>query len=83
MAMNVNHPSWYHFIEFEAYTQARQFDAAYRTIKRVNMTELVWTHVMLTNVCGQLGLAEEARGAIRKMLDVVEPRTGVRSSASR
>ena len=68
MAMNVNHPSWYHFIEFEAYYQARQFDAAYRTIKRVNMTELVWTHVMLTNVCGQLGLAEEARGAIQKML---------------
>ena len=72
MAMNCNHPSWYHFIEFEAYYQARQFDAAYRTIKRVNMTELVWTHLMLTNVCGQLGLAEEARTAIRKML-ALEP----------
>ena len=72
MAMNGNHPGWYYFVEFEAYYQARQFDAAYRTIKRVNMTELVWTHLLLTNVCGQLGLAEEARTAIRKML-ALEP----------
>jgi eukaryotic-like serine/threonine-protein kinase len=75
MAMNSNHPSWYHFVEFEAQYQARQFDAAYRTIKRINMTELVWTHVFRAGVCGQLGLAEEARAAIRKML-ALEPAYG-------
>lgn len=62
--LNAHHPGWYHCVEFDCHYQTRRFDLAYQAIKRVNMPELSFPQLLLAEVCGQLGRADEARIAL-------------------
>jgi non-specific serine/threonine protein kinase len=65
MALNSHHPGWYHCIEFDCHYVAGRYDEAYMAIKKVNMPELVFPQLLLADVCGQLGRADEARSAVQ------------------
>src|SRR5688572_20115 len=71
MQLNSHHPGWYHLVVFDVHYQNRHFEEAYRAVKRVNMPEIVWSHLLLAEVCGQLGLAEEARAALQSVYTLV------------
>jgi adenylate cyclase len=63
--LNSHHPGWYHCVEFDYHYLAGEYEAAYVAVKKVNMPELVFPHMMLADVCGQLGKMAEGRAAIQ------------------
>jgi adenylate cyclase len=71
--LNSHHPGWYHVVEFDYHYQAGDYDAAYAAVKRINMPELVFPQIVLADVCGQLGRADEAKAALRSIA-ALEPR---------
>ncbi len=70
--LNSHHPGWYHCVDFDRHYLAGNYEEAYQTIKKVNMPELVFPQILLADVCGQLGRADEARAAVRAVF-ALEP----------
>jgi TolB-like protein len=71
-ALNSHHPGWYYCVDFDLHYLAGRYEDAYAAIKRVNMPELVFPQLLLAEVCGQLGRAEEARSALQAVW-AIEP----------
>jgi len=65
MELNPQHPSWYHFVEVDYHFLRGEFPEALAAIKRINMPDMVWLHVLTASVCANLGRLDEARAAVR------------------
>jgi serine/threonine-protein kinase len=64
MAINPDHPGWYHFAIANRSYVLRDYEAALRAAKRINMPHHLWAHLQLAMAAGQLGLASEAANAL-------------------
>ena len=71
-ALNSHHPGWYYCVDFDMHYLAGRYEEAVAAIKRVYMPELVFPQLLLAEVCGQLGRAEEARSALQAVW-AIEP----------
>jgi adenylate cyclase len=64
MEINPQHPGWYHFVEVDYHYLRGEYAEALVALKRINMPEMVWMHLLSACVCAQLGRRDEARAAV-------------------
>ena len=64
MAINPDHPGWYHFAIANRCYVLRDYEGALRAVKRINMPQHLWAHLQMAMAAGQLGLAGEAASAL-------------------
>jgi eukaryotic-like serine/threonine-protein kinase len=64
MALNPDHPGWYHFAFFLRDYDRGAFEQALRAAKKVNMPKLLWFHWAIAACAGQLGRQVEACAAV-------------------
>ena len=86
MELNPQHPGWYHFVEVDYHFLRGEFSEALAAIKRINMPEMVWLHVLTASVCVNLGRLDEARAAVRlaeQMLPALGNEADVAAARSR
>ncbi|HUJ39332.1 MAG TPA: protein kinase, partial [Candidatus Acidoferrales bacterium] len=67
MALNPHHPGWYYSTAYMDHYRKREYEAALRVAKKMNMPEFHWSHLQVAAACGQLGRKEEARAAIEAL----------------
>ena len=73
MALNSAHPGWYHFAHFNREVARRDFQAALRSARRVNIPDFMWMHLAIAAAAGQLGLAAEGGAAVAAMEALAPP----------
>jgi TolB-like protein/predicted Zn-dependent protease len=73
MALNSAHPGWYHFAHFNREVARRDFQAALRSARRVNVPDFMWMHLAIAAAAGQLGLAADGRAAVETLEALVPP----------
>jgi TolB-like protein len=73
IALNSAHPGWYHFAHFNREVARRDFQAALRAARRVNIPDFMWMHLAIAAAAGQLGLAGDGRAAVETMEALVPP----------
>lgn len=64
MDLNPHLPGWVHSVVATNDYRQRAFDKALVQAKRSNLTQLIWTPLMVAVAAGQLGLAADARTSI-------------------
>jgi adenylate cyclase len=86
MAINPDHPGWYHFAACNRDYALGDDEGALRTVKRINMPQHLWVHVQVASAAGQLGRWTEAVSATDAVL-ALSPRfadeAAVREQVSR
>ena len=67
IALNPHHQTWYHFPQFyDAYRQGLDEDALAAAL-RITMPGFFWNHTVLAAAYGQLGMTNEAAGAVETL----------------
>jgi TolB-like protein/Tfp pilus assembly protein PilF len=64
MALNPDHPGWYHFAACNRHLVRGEHAEALRAGKRINMPQHLWAHVVVATAAGELGRAAEAASAV-------------------
>ncbi len=70
IALNPDHPSWYHFPLFVYHYGQGSYEKALAEAQKMNLPGLLVTHLNLAAAFGQLGREEEARAAVAKVLEL-------------
>jgi TolB-like protein/Tfp pilus assembly protein PilF len=73
MALNSAHPGWYHFAHFNREVARRDFQAALRAARRVNIPDFMWMHLAIAAAAGQLGLGADGHAAVATMEALAPP----------
>ena len=72
IAINPDHPGWYHIARGSRDYASGEFEAALRSAKRINMPQHLWAHALVAMSAAQLGRAAEATAALDTLL-TLEP----------
>jgi adenylate cyclase len=64
MALNPDHPGWYHFARANRDYAAGDDEGVLRAAKRINMPDHVWAHLLVALAAGQLGRTGDATAAL-------------------
>jgi adenylate cyclase len=70
MTLDPYYPGWYHFLFFYDHYRKREYDQALSEALRINTPGLFFHHVVHAAAYGQLGRTEEARKAVRDLLEI-------------
>jgi TolB-like protein/Tfp pilus assembly protein PilF len=72
MALNPDHPGWYHIAHASREYAMGNFEAALRSAKRINLPQHLWAQALVAISAAQLGRAAEAAAALDALL-TLEP----------
>ena len=70
IALSPVHPGWFHAAAVFDHYRKGDYEAALAKAKQLRMPEFYWTYVVLAMCCGQLGRADEAHAACRKLQEL-------------
>jgi TolB-like protein len=68
MTLNPDHPGWYRFASFFHSFRSQNYDRALEIAEQINMPSLLYSHVALAAVYGQLGKLDAARNSLKEIL---------------
>jgi TolB-like protein len=68
IAINPDHPGWYHIARASADYASGQFESALRSAKRINMSQHLWAHALVAMASAQLGRRADALAALETLL---------------
>ena len=70
IALNPNHPGWYHFALFGDHYEKGEYEPALAEALKINTPGFWANHSALAQVYGQLGRLDEARAAAATLLEL-------------
>ena len=70
VALNARLPTWYHYPLFYKAMGERDYDAALAEARQFNEPDAFWTPAAFAAAYGQLGRLEEARVAVKRLLEL-------------
>ncbi|MDQ6892576.1 MAG: protein kinase [Acidobacteriota bacterium] len=68
MQLNPRHPGWYWFVHFNDAYRRRDYRGALGFALKINLPGNFYTHAVIAQTYGQLGMREEARKALQELL---------------
>jgi TolB-like protein/Tfp pilus assembly protein PilF len=68
MQLNPRHPGWYWFVSFNEAYRRRDYRGALGFALKINLPGNFYTHAVIAQTYGQLGMREEARKALQELL---------------
>jgi TolB-like protein len=68
MALNPDHPGWYHFVSFFHAYHSGNYDQALEIAERINMPSNFYSHMTLAAIYARLGKVNAARDSIKDLL---------------
>jgi adenylate cyclase len=71
MAINPRHAGWMHFAVFNKHFAAGNYAEALQAARRVNMPQLNWNYFSMAAAAAHLGLEQESRVAVEKMIQIL------------
>ncbi len=70
MQLNPRHPGWYWFVKFNDAYRRRDYRGALGFALKINLPGNFYTHAVIAQTYGQLGMREEARKALQELLAI-------------
>ena len=70
VALNPEHPSWYHWGFFNYHFLRGEYEAALADNRRVGWSDYFWTHAHNAAIYGLLGRDSEARQSAQRLLEL-------------
>jgi TolB-like protein/cytochrome c-type biogenesis protein CcmH/NrfG len=70
MQLNPHHPGWYWFVSFNDAYRRRDYRGALGFALKFNQPGNFYTHAVIAEAYGQLGMREEARKALQELLAI-------------
>jgi TolB-like protein len=70
MQLNPRHPGWYSFVNFNDAYRRRDYRGALGSALKFNQPGNFYTHAVIAEAYGQLGMREEARKALQELLAI-------------
>jgi TolB-like protein/cytochrome c-type biogenesis protein CcmH/NrfG len=70
MQLNPHHPGWYWFVSFNNAYRQRDYRGALGFALKINLPGNFYTHAVIAQTYGQLGMREEARKALLELLAI-------------
>src|SRR6266540_246762 len=70
MQLNPRHPGWYWFVNFNDAYRQRDYRGALGFALKINLPGNFYTHAVIAEAYGQLGMREEARKALKELLAI-------------
>ncbi len=70
MQLNPHHPGWYWFVSFNNAYRQRDYRGALGFALKINLPGNFYTHAVIAQTYGQLGMREEARKALQELLAI-------------
>ncbi len=68
MQLNPHHPGWYWFVKFNDAYRRRDYRGALGFALKINLPGNFYTHAVIAQTYGQLGMREKARKALEELL---------------